>query len=357
MISLKNIFIYLLFIFIIFNLVSCNSDDEVDEPVILWEEAPLLETPLDFIDDLDDDPWTPVEEIDLSYMLNLTAEATRWTAPIGEWFSVHDGLFMRALISHDEVYLSIQNQSIFRNVETILVLSYDEDDKYAFFIPYNLIPPYDYQTDFVATAIELLEPLNNFRVLVQDDHDWEQLELLVDYTETYLFLRVMRGFRGTPSSVRQTRHRYTFYDFDFSELEPEIRWTPRIDDDGTGYQDLVLDVGLHPGGGIIYRPPGVTEGVITQDLYDLLLHPTVVYAGLRFTNIMFSSITLSIEGYVENILNEGISQNVVFELLSDDFTSLGTITFGPIIPEVGESDRFRIPISPGMVNARFIRVV
>jgi len=332
-------------------LSACGSNNQQTTP--MWEEAPIIEA-----------PWVPPAEDNWHFEENdintipvvYVVLPDFYPLPLGEWFSVRHGVFMRSTVGYDEVFLSIQNQATFSHIESILVLSYEGKDIYAFLIPASLIPPFDFQTDYVARSNEALSNVDEFRVVVAGDAEWGDLLFLAEHTETQRFIRLDDGQRGVFRGVHQTRHRYTFYDLDFSILNPEIRWTPRYVGATTGYMDLPLDGTMHPSG-LGQHPPNVTQVIGNQSMYDLNLQPVINHAGLRFSDLAFSNLTMSFEGIVENVSNQGVTQTVSFELMDENWESLGTISFGPGIPAVGSEDSFRLNASPSMTRTRFIRVV
>jgi len=333
-----------------FVLTACRSNDP---PPVVWEEAPVVEMEWDPIE-IDFISWEDEDEEPVQIVHAVIPDV--FPLPLGEWFSVRHGVFMRAnILENEDVFLAIQNQAVFSHFYSIVIFSYEEKDMYAFLVPPDMIPPYDYQVDFVANSLTSLDPVDSFRVVVAGDPDWDEAMFLVDSTSTLSFLHHVTAFAGDIHAVRQTRHRTTFEDLDFSILQPTIRWTERGME---GYHsiDTIPDFENQPGG-TFGQPPNVSV-VGTQALYDLRLSPILNHpTGLRFSNLVMSGMTMSFEGTVENVSSRATITTIVFEFLDVDSNSLGTRNFGPVIPEIGESRPVRLNVDVNMLDAVFIRMV
>jgi hypothetical protein len=335
--------------------------------------------------------------------------------PLGEWYSVRNGVFMRAAVDGDDLYLSIQNQAVYSYFETMLVLSSKGKDVYAFFLPASLIPPYDYQTDYVAVSADSMKDIDEFRIVMSGEEKWNQLLLLAEYTETELFTQFEDGIRGALQNIEQTRYRSTFEELDFSNLAPDIQWTPArakgeddisykaknrermlellskyeerfdilqenraeyFEVDLSALEELVkwqapnVETTTAAGDGMdIAADASILQGepaqsdlstvqqTGNQSMYDLRMSPIIEHAGLKFSEFELDRSIMSFKGTVQNTGNKGIETIVEFEFLDEDWQSLGVRTYGPEIPSLNETQTFYLNVSSSMVGARFVRVV
>ena len=220
------------------------------------------------------------------------------------------------------------------------------------------------QTDYVATSIEPMQEVDEFRVVTASAYDWSDLLFLAERTEMQNFVRQVDGVRRIFLSVHQTRHRSTFYDLDWSILDPVIRWTPRRNSpDQTGEMDNPMEHDAHPDSigqdqPEFVTPPNLTQQIGNQSMIDLNTNPIIDHAGFRFSEIEINASSRRMTGVAENIGNTDAAQTVVFEFLDVNWDPLGTATFGPVQHlGIGDFDFFSLNVSQATSRARFIRVV
>lgn len=372
---------------LVVSFTSCKKDVDIKQDY----PEPVIEVEL----------WTPTDEVinidtDVEEFISISprVDVDRSPIPLGEWFSVYDGIFMTSHVISNEITLEIQNQATYFNKNSILIIWNGDSPEYNFFIPSTLIPPYEFQNDYVIILGNELDTVDSFSIILEGDDDWDEALLLADTSDAVLDLNIK--IPSDNSMTGQSRSRGSASDFDWTVMEPVIRWTPNklgIEAGDTGIlsehelsytENLIVDqVGdtttLQQGGFMsskpVYEPEVTVYDEFSQDdysneiidisipeedkstIYDLSKNPNISYAGLTFSNIHFEPSSMSLKGTVSNISNQGTSQNITIELLDDNFTTISSLIYGPAIPEIGTELKIDMKATPSASKARFVRMV